>query len=313
MRTLGNTQMKTSLVAHGTWAAGGTHWGATEDQACIDAIRESLDKGVALVDTAPIYGAGHSEEMVGLALEGRRDEVLISTKCGLLIDDGGRHSLTPKDIHAECDASLSRLKTDRIDIYFCHWPDKEVPIEESIGGLMALKEAGKIRGIGLSNHSPELIRRACAAGDVCCLQEHYSLLRRRIENGLTDLARELGLGIMAYAPLGGGILTGKYTEPPAFEGSDVRNFFYPFYKEPLWSRTQDLLAVMRGIAAAHECPVHHVAIAWVNARPAITCALVGAKNVSQAAGNAGAGGLVLEDSEVAALTAASDAALEESA
>jgi aryl-alcohol dehydrogenase-like predicted oxidoreductase len=307
-RRLGSTDIKVSVVAAGSWASGGTNWGEVDDDASIKAIRRSLDLGVTLVDTAPVYGKGHSEEIVGRALEGRRSAVHISTKCGLLIDQKNRRSLKPDDVRAEVQASLKRLRTDRIDILFCHWPDTSTPIEETVGALTDLQRAGAIRAFGLSNHGPDLIRRAAAAGPLACLQEHYSLVMRDIEKDTLPLAAELGLGVLAYGPLGGGILTGKYREKPAFAGKDVRDFFYPFYKEPGWSRVQGLLKEIAAIAGARKAPLAHVAIAWANQRPGITCSLVGAKNVEQAETNAAGGDFILSADEVRRLTAASDVA-----
>ncbi len=309
-RSIGTTGIKISTVAHGTWAAGGRNWGEVEDRASIDAMKASIDAGVTLIDTAPVYGGGHAEELVGKAIEGRRDRVAVSTKCGLLIDQGNRRSLRPDDMRRECEDSLRRMNTDHIDIYFCHWPDKETPIEETIGGLATLLESGKIRAIGLSNHGPDLIRRAHAAGPLHCLQEHYSLLERTVEQEKLPLARELGLGVMAYAPLGGGILTGKYTQPPSFAQRDVRDFFYPFYKEPMWSRTQQLLDAMRAVADNKDVSLAQLAVAWVNAQPGLTCALVGAKNPGQAGANAAGGDIALTADEVRRLTASSDNTLQ---
>ncbi|MBD3239456.1 MAG: aldo/keto reductase [Chitinivibrionales bacterium] len=309
-RTIGTSEIKVSTVAHGTWAAGGRSWGDVEDQASIEAMKASIEAGVTLIDTAPVYGRGHAEELVGQAIKGCRDRVVISTKCGLLIDEGNRRSLTPETMRRECEDSLRRMDTDYIDIYFCHWPDPDTPIEETIGGLTALLESGKIRAIGLSNHGPDLVRRAHAAGPLHCLQEHYSLLQRTVEDETLPLARELNPGVMAYAPLGGGILTGKYTAPPSFDKRDVRDFFYPFYKEPLWSRTQDLLDEMRTLAEAKGVSLAQLAVAWVNARDGVTCSLVGAKNPGQAQANAAAADIVLEPAEVDRLTAASDNALQ---
>lgn len=309
-RSIGTTGIKISTVAHGTWAAGGRSWGEVEDRASIDAMKASIDAGVTLIDTAPVYGRGHAEELVGRAVEGCRDRVVISTKCGILIDQGNRRSLKPEDMRRECEDSLRRMRTDYIDVYFCHWPDKETPIEETIGGLAELLESGKIRAIGLSNHGPDLIRRVHAAGPLHCLQEHYSLLERAIEGNTLPLARELNLGVMAYAPLGGGILTGKYQKPPTFAERDVRDFFYPFYKEPMWSRTQQLLSEMRATAEDKAVSPAQLAVAWVNAQKGLACSLVGAKNPDQAKANAQAADIALTADEVGRLTGASDNALE---
>jgi aryl-alcohol dehydrogenase-like predicted oxidoreductase len=307
-RQLGKTDIKVSVVAAGSWASGGTNWGEVDDDASIKAIRRSLDLGVNLVDTAPVYGKGHSEEIVGRALDGRRSAVLISTKCGLLIEQKNRRSLRPDDVRGEVEASLKRLRTDHIDILFCHWPDTTTPIEETVGALTDLQRVGVIRAFGLSNHGPDHIRRAAAAGPLTCLQEHYSLVMRDIEKETLPLAAELGLGVLAYGPLGGGILTGKYREKPAFAGKDVRDFFYPFYKEPGWGRVQGLLTEIAAIADARKAPLAHVAIAWANQRPGITCSLVGAKTEDQSQTNAAAGDLALTTDEVRRLTAASDTA-----
>jgi len=306
---ISNTPLKVSAVGFGSWVTGGSNWGAADDAGSIDAIRAAIDSGVNLIDTAPVYGAGHAEELVGKAVAGRREQVVLSTKCGLLIDERNRRSLAPDSIRREADASLRRLGTDVIDVYFCHWPDKDTPIEESVGALADLRDQGKIRAFGLSNHSPDLVERAAASGPLCCLQDHYSLLRRDIEKDLVPCAARLGLSIMAYAPLGGGILTGKYTAPPAFSKRDVRDFFYPFYREPLWSRLQPLVALLREIAGGHAVTPAQVAIAWVMSRESIVTALVGARTPEQARSNALGGSLTLDSAELTRLTALSDEVL----
>ena len=309
-RAIPHSQLKVSSVAVGTWAIGGSHWGDVNDRDSEAAIVRALDLGVNLVDTAPVYGAGHAEEVVGRAIKGRRrQEIILSTKCGLRIDERNRRCLKADSIAFEIGASLKRLGTDVIDILFCHWPDKDTPIEETVQALARERDAGRIRAFGLSNHPPELIERAAAAGPLSCLQEHYSLLSRGIEKSVLPVAAKHGLAVLAYAPLGGGILTGKYRTPPSFAGRDVRDFFYPFYKEPLWSRTQELLAVMRAVAERRNASVGQVAIAWAAARPAVASALVGAKNPSQAADNTVGGGLALSADDLRDLTAASDKAL----
>jgi len=307
-RTIGKTDIQVSSVALGTWAIGGRNWGAVNDQDSIAAIHKALDEGITLIDTAPVYGHGHAEEVVGKALKGRRRKAVIATKCGLLIDQANKRSLAPADIRTEFEASCRRMKTDTIDVYFCHWPDTQgTPIEETVGELTKMRQEGKIRCFGLSNHGPDLVKRALAAGPLACLQEHYSLVKRDVEKELLPLCGEFSLGLFAYGPLGGGILTGKYTEKPDFSGKDVRQFFYPFYKEPLWSRTQALLAVIKQAAEARKVSPAEVAIAWIMKRPQVSCALVGARNPAQVAANAPAAELSLTDGEMERLTAASDA------
>lgn len=305
-RTIPNTGLEVSTVALGTWAIGGSNWGQVDDRNSIAAIRRAVDEGVNLIDTAPVYGKGHAEEVVGQALKGIEHNVIVSTKCGLLIDQGNRRSLRPGDMRREVDDSLRRLDIDVIDLLFCHWPDQETPIEETMGEMLRLREKGKIRYFGLSNHGSQLVERARSAAPVCCLQEHYSLLRRDVEAELLPLSTKAGMGVLAYAPLGGGILTGKYTSKPQFGKRDVRTFFYPFFKEPFWSRTQSLLDEMRAVAEAHGASVAAVAIAWVSGQEGVTSCLVGAKSEEQAAANAEAGDLALTPEEMRRLRTASD-------
>lgn len=312
-REVGRTGMKVSVVALGTWPVGKASWGDVDDDASIRAIQASLDAGVTFIDTAPPYGKGHSETIVGKAIAGRRHEVLIATKCGTVWkqeDSPFTRCLTPEGVRQQAENSLKRLAIDVIDIYFCHWPDVTTPIEDTIGALTDLQKAGKIRSFGLSNHSPDLIRRAAAAGPLACIQDQHSLIKRDVEKEILPLVRELGLAFFAYGPLGGGILSGKYTEIPVFKQRDARDFFYPFYKEPAWSRVQSLLADMRQIADRRKVTLAQVAIAWANARPGVTGCLVGAKTELQAKANAAAADLRFTEDEMRQLTMLSDRACE---
>jgi methylglyoxal reductase len=301
-RTIANTGIKVSVVGLGTWAMGGDNWGPADDKASIATIQHGIDLGITLVDTAPVYGMGHSEELVGKAVAGRRDKTVISTKCGLLIDQGARRSLKPDDMRRELDASLKRLQTDVIDIYFCHWPDDRTPIADTIGELVRMQQAGKIRCFGLSNHTTQQIDSARTTGPVACLQDQYSLLKRGVEEDLLPYCQANQLSMFAYAPLGGGILTGKYKSRPTFPRRDTRSFFYPFFREPLWSKTQDLVSEMRKIADRHKATAGQVAIAWTLFRPEVCTALVGARTPEQATSNAAAGDLVLDESDVVVLS-----------
>ncbi len=308
-RTIPGTDRAVTPVAFGSWVTGGSNWGQSDDDASVAAIQAALDAGVTLIDTAPVYGGGHAEEVVGRAIRGRRDQVVLSTKCGLLIDERNRRCLAPDSIRHEAEASLRRLGTDVIDIYFCHWPDKDTPIEETVQGLSTLRDEGLIRAFGLSNHPADLVDRAVAAGPLSCLQEHYSLLQRDIEKTILPRAEQHGLALLAYAPLGGGILTGKYREPPVFSKRDVRDFFYPFYREPLWSRVQPLIERLRAMATARGATPAQVALAWVASRPHVVSTLVGARNAEQAAANARAGDVALTAAELRELTTLSDEVL----
>ena len=306
-RALGSSGIEVSAVGFGTWVMGGEHWGKADDNQSIAAIHAALDAGVNLIDTAPAYGWGRAEEVVGKAIRGRRDKVIIATKCGL--HPMGKRilfNLKPAEIRKELEASLRRLGVDTIDLYQCHWPDPQTPIEETMREMTAMRDEGKIRAIGVSNFEPTLLARALAAGPVASAQPQYSLLQRKIEAETLPLCRARNLGVISYGTLGSGILTGKYTDPPCFNKTDCRSFFYMFYREPHWSRTQKLLGEMREIAERRGRPLAQVAINWVRQQEGITAALVGGRTAEQAVMNAGALEWELSAEELAAITAACD-------
>lgn len=306
-RILGSSGILVSPVGIGTWAMGGVHWGEADNALSVAAIRAALDAGVTLVDTAPAYGWGRAEEIVGKAIRGRRDGIVIATKCGLK-PAGTRvlFDLRPAEIRKELEASLRRLGLETIDLYQCHWPDLETPLEETMAELIKMRDEGKIRAIGVSNFDPPLLARALATASVVCLQPPYSLLDRGIEAETLPFCRARNLGVISYGTLGSGILTGKYVSSPRFPEADCRSFFYPFYREPHWGRAQALLAEMRAVAAGRGRPVAQVAVNWVRQQEGITAALVGARTPAQAVENAGALDWELSAGERAAITAACD-------
>lgn len=310
MNRLGNSDLIVSAVGAGTWAMGGDFFGATDDKKCVDSLCASLDHGVNLIDTAPIYGRGHSEELVGKAIKGRRDKVVLATKVGLAYGahpNGGKgRCLKPEGIAWEIEQSLRRLGTDYIDLYQIHWPDADTPIEESMEALLKLQKQGKIRYIGVSNFDVPLLERTLGCGQIVSTQPQYSLLERDIEKDVLPFCREKNLGVLSYGSLGAGVLTGKFKEPPKPEEGDKRAGFYPFFEEPFWSKTQELLKTLREIADAHGKPVAHVSINWVSQQPGMTSALTGSKNVDQAIMNAEAGDWDLTAEELAAIDAAYD-------
>ena len=292
MNKLGNSDLIVSAVGAGTWAMGGDFFGAIEDKKCIDSLCASLDHGVNLIDTAPIYGKGHSEQLVGQAIKGRRDKVVLCTKVGLIFGDPkGRQGncLQADAIEWEIEQSLRRLGTDYIDLYQMHWPDVNTPIEESMEALLKIQKAGKIRYIGVSNFDVPLLECTLKCGQIVSTQPQYSLLDRDIEKDVLPFCREKNLGVLSYGSLGAGILTGKFKEPPKPAEGDKRANFYPFFAEPFFGKTQELLVTLREIAEAHDKPIAHVAINWVSQQPGMTCALTGSKNVDQAVMNAAAG------------------------
>jgi len=298
-RRLGNSDLKVSVVGLGTWAMGGDFFGEVDDEQSIRTIQTAIDNGINLIDTAPAYGAGHSEEVVGKAIQGRRDDVVIATKVGIL-RDGERflNNLKPESIRQEIDDSLRRLNVDVIDVYQIHWPDPNTPIEESLNELLKIHEAGKFKYLGVSNFKPRLMDQVREITDIVSLQPHYSLLRRDIEKSVLPYCRENNIGVMSYGTLAGGILTGKFTEIPDFSEKDRRSDFYNYFQEPVWGKVQQLMNVLFDIAEKYNRPVTQVSIEWAFQQDGVTSALVGAKTEEQAITNAGAGDKSLSDKDL---------------
>jgi methylglyoxal reductase len=315
-QSLGSSGILASAVGLGTWAIGGWMWGGTDETAAVDGIRASLDAGVTLIDTAPAYGMGRAEEIVGAALAGRRDEVTLVTKCGLVWHtDKGRHFfdqagkpvhryLGPESIRHEVDESLRRLRTDHIDLYITHWQDPTTPIEETLGALEELKRAGKILAIGASNLSQAELEAYLAVGGLDAIQEQYSMLHRDIERGkILPLCRENGVSVLSYSSLALGLLSGKVGTDRAFTGDDLRK------EDPRFSPTNrqsvsDFAATVRPVAAAHGATVAQIVVSWTLRQPGISFALCGARNAAQARENALAGRIRLTDTELAQIDAA---------
>jgi len=289
-KKLGTSDLEVSVVGIGTWAIGGDFWGSVDDKRSIETIQRAIDCGINLIDTAPAYGNGHAERVVGEAIKGRRDKVIIATKCGI-VREGARfiRSLKPESIRKEIDYSLMRLGVDVIDLYQIHWPDKSTPLEDTVDELVKLKRAGKFRYLGVSNFDRKLMEKITSMTEVVSLQPQYSLLERGIENDVLPFCREKSIGVLTYGSLGAGVLTGKFKEKPRFEKGDHRENFYPFFREPLWGKAMELVEVLKQIAEQVDKPVAHVAINWVNQQEGITTALVGAKTPEQAEQNAAAG------------------------
>ncbi len=232
-RALGGSGIEASVVAFGAWAVGGWWWGGADDSESIAAIREALDLGITLIDTAPAYGLGHSEEVVGTAIKGRRDEVVLATKCGLIwhadkgnhfFDESGksvRRYLGAESIRYEVEQSLRRLQTDVIDLYQTHWQDPTTPIEETMGALLELKREGKIRAIGVSNASVEQMDEYRKAGPLDADQEKYSMLVRNLDEGQLPYCEREGIAVLAYSPLAQGLLTGKVTADRTIPEGDL--------------------------------------------------------------------------------------------
>ena len=308
-KKLGNSDLMCSVVGLGTWAMGGDFFGAIEDQKCIDSLCASLDHGVNLIDTAPIYGRGHSEEIVGKAIKGKdRSKIVLCTKVGLMYGDhpygkGGK-CLKKDGIMWEIDMSLRRLGTDYIDLYQMHWPDVNTPVEESMEALLKLQEQGKIRYIGVSNFDVPLLERTAKCGEIVSTQPQYSLLERDIEADVLPYCVEKNLGVLSYGSLAAGVLTGKFKEVPQAEKGDNRANFYPFFKEPHFSKVMKVLAVMDEISAETGKPLAQIAINWSTQKDYVSTALCGVRNVAEAAENCATFDWTLTDAQIAAIDAA---------
>jgi len=306
-RTLGTSDLTVSAVGLGTWAMGDDFFGHVDDTESIAAIHSALDHGITLIDTAPAYGAGHAEEVVGKALKDRRSEAVVATKCGIVrTEDDFVRNLKPESIRREIDDSLRRLGVETIDLYQIHWPDPDTPLEDTVAELIKQQEAGKFRYLGVSNFPPNLLDQIRGMTDFVSTQPQYSMLDRRIESDILPYVREHDLGVLSYGTLAGGVLTGKYTEIPEFEEGDNRAAFYNFFKEPLWSGIQKLLYELQLIATERGVTPAQAAINWTFQQPEVTTALVGAKRPAQAEANAAAGGWQLSEAEIKTITAAID-------
>lgn len=291
--------LQASRIGIGTWAVGGWMWGGTDEEAAVRAIRAGLDQGVNLIDTAPVYGFGRSEEIVGRAVaeHGGRDRLILATKVALNWTDDGQpfRDGRPERIRREVEDSLRRLGTDYIDLYQVHWPDPEPPIEETAATLAALREEGKIRALGVSNHSPEQMDRFRAAAPLHTDQPPYNLFERQAEADVLPYVREHGMGTLTYGALCRGLLTGKLGPDADFPGDDLRNVD-PKFQEPRYA--QYLAAVRRLDEFAREHygrTVLELAIRWVLDRPGVTTALWGLRRPEQAEPIPGVFGWHLEE------------------
>lgn len=304
-RQLGASELRASVVGVGTWAIGNDFWGKVDDEESIRALQAAIDAGVNLIDTAPAYGAGHAEEIVGRAVRGRRDRVIVATKCGVVrTSDDFLRDLKPESLSREIDDSLRRLGVEAIDLWQIHWPDPNTPLEESLEAIARIKEQGKFRYLGVSNFGMELMEQTRAVTEIVSLQPQFSMLERTIEEETLPYCRERNIGVLGYGPLAGGILTGKFKEPPEFAEGDHRGDFYPYFREPAFGKVQKVIAVLERIASDRGKTVAQVAINWLLCRPGVTSALVGARTPDQAASNAGAGDFLLSAEEVAAIDSA---------
>jgi len=318
-RKIGDSDLEISVITFGAWAAGGWMWGGTERNEAVRAIRESYDVGVTSIDTAPVYGQGLSEEIVGEAIKDiPRDRVQILTKFGMRwdlakgdlamhsIDNAGRdidiYKYAGKEsIIKECEDSLKRLGTDYIDLYQIHWHDKTTPIQETMEAVSKLIEQGKVRYAGVCNYSADLMKEAAKYIHLISNQVPYSMVKRDIEEELIPYCIENGKAIIAYSPLERGLLTGKMKPGHKFAANDHRAALY-FYRDENLKRVNTFLEKIKPLAEEKNASLGQIVLRWTVKQPGITIALAGARNADQALQNAAAMDIDLSNEEIDLIT-----------
>ena len=298
-RRLGNTDLSLTTVGLGTWAIGGGDWkfgwGPQDEKDALDAISRAIDLGINWIDTAPVYGNGNSEELVGKALQKMGgDRPIVATKFGRVIQgDGSIDAMIKREsIISECEDSLRRLGVEAIDLYQMHWPDPDSDIEEAWSTMCDLKQQGKVRNIGVSNHNVSQLKRLQAIHPVASLQPPYSMITPSVEDTILPYCDEQQIGVVCYSPMCKGLLTGKFDKARAesLPDSDHRSRD-PKFSEPQLGLNLELAEGLAGIATSEGCSVAELAIAWTLRRPEVTSAIVGARSPQQIEGTAGAANL----------------------
>jgi aryl-alcohol dehydrogenase-like predicted oxidoreductase len=309
-KQLGDSDLYITPIGFGAWAIGGGDWefawGPQDDVESVAAIRQALDAGVNWIDTAAVYGLGHSEEVVARALEGMNNRPYVFTKCSMVWDEHRQisRSLRADSIRRECEASLRRLRVETIDLYQVHWPDPDPDIEEGWATLAVLKKEGKVRHIGVSNFDVAQMKRAQAIAPITSLQPRYSLIHREVEAEVLPFAARENIGVIVYSPMASGLLTGAMTAEriARLPGDDWRKR-HPDFQKPLLSRNLRLVRLLQAIGRLHGRTPAEVAVAWVLQNPAVTGAIVGARRPGQVRGVAGAAEFRLSPRELAEVEA----------
>ncbi|MFQ5623532.1 MAG: aldo/keto reductase [Paracoccaceae bacterium] len=303
-RKLGNIGLEVSEIGLGCMGMS-TAYGSRDDAESTATLNRALDIGVTFIDSADAYGNGHNEELIGRAIGRRRDEAVLATKFGNIRRADGSRAVNgrPEYVVEACEASLRRLGTDRIDLYYLHRVDPDTPIEDTVGAMALLVEQGKVRFLGLSEAGPDTLRRACAVHPVSALQTEYSLWSRDVEEAILPACRELGVGFVAYAPLGRGFLTGAFaTQDDLPEGDRRRD--HPRFSAEAVTTNQALLPELRRIANAHGATPAQVALAWLLSRGDDVVPIAGTKKRRWLEEDAAAADLRLPPADLAALDAA---------
>ena len=327
-REIGKSGIIATAMGLGTWAVGGdSGWGPRPDsEISIKAIECALDHGITLVDTAPAYGFGHSEELVAKAIKGRRHDMVLSTKCGLTwtADEGAVHmardgkvlrrNLSKKSIVQDIEYSLKRLQTDYIDIFITHWqalPEYFTPVGETMQALMALKKEGKIRAVGASNVNADIVREYMQYGQLDLIQERFSMLDRRVDAELLPLCEENQITIQAYSPLEQGLLTGNYTMDTVIKDTELRNKI-KWYQPENRARVISMLDGFAGLCEKYDCSLSSLIIAWTIAHSKNMNVLVGGRKSRHVLENIKGGSVVLDKADFDKITADADLLLKNS-
>lgn len=309
---IGRTDIAASAMGLGCMGMS-EFYGPADDDESLGVLARALDLGVTFLDTSDVYGRGHNEELLGRFLRGRRDEVVLCSKWGILRDPDGPSGSTydreldnsPEHLARALDASLRRLGTDRIDVHYLHRHDPKVPIEDVVGAMARQVEAGKVRAIGLSEVDADTLRRACAVHPVAALQSEYSLWERGAEAAVLPACAELGVTFVPYSPLGRGFLTGAIRQAAALDASDLR-LHSPRFQDGNIDRNLALLEAIRGLADRHGATLGQIALAWILCQRPAMIPIPGTKRIRYLEENAGAEAVALSAEEVAELGAILD-------
>ncbi|NKB43879.1 MAG: aldo/keto reductase [Alphaproteobacteria bacterium] len=309
-RNLGNSGLTVSAVGLGCMGMSVFYGAGNDDAASIKTINHAIDLGVTFFDTAELYGNGHNEELLGKAVKGRRDDVILATKFGLRLIEGG--GVTPANgnpdyVKAACDESLKRLGVDVIDLYYAHRVDPTVPVEEMVGAMAELVQAGKVRHLGLNEAGAGSIRKAHAVHPIAAVQTEYSLWSREVETDVIPTCQELGIGFVPYSPLSRGFLTGVFEKADDVKVDGDTRSFMPRFTPEHFNANKALVDKLGEIAAAKGCTVAQLAIAWVMAQGDTIVPIPGTRKIARLDENVGAADVALSSDDLAAIEAASPA------
>jgi Predicted oxidoreductases (related to aryl-alcohol dehydrogenases) len=301
-RILGKSDLNVSVIGYGAWGIGGKpFWNSEGEEKSLRSIEKAIDLGINFYDTAPVYGFGYSEELLGKALQAKRKDVIIATKCGLVWNKEElkaiRKRATRESILEEIDLSLKRLCTDYIDLYQVHWPDESTPIEETMNTLLQVQKEGKIRYIGVSNYSVDQMKESVNYGQIVSLQPMYSMLERDVEKERLPFCIENDIGVICYSPLASGVLTGKYDENTRFEDWRGQGIIGNFTGEVYVSHINKVKKIVK-IAQKHGKTLAQLAINWLLHQKGVTTAIVGVKTPDQVEQNIGAVGWEIPDNDL---------------